>query len=103
MNPMLIDCLIIEKVAANFFTPASQKKPEPIKWRILGTSLIIGKYTPEKYVQNLSEKNRKIAAFDLDSTLIKTKSGNTFPRSATDWQWWNTVVPGKLRELNSNG
>ncbi|KAJ5142000.1 hypothetical protein N7526_002995 [Penicillium atrosanguineum] len=92
-----------KKAAANFFTPASQKKPEPIKWRILGTSLIIGKYTPENYTQDLSEKDRKIAAFDLDSTLIKTKSGNTFPRSATDWQWWNTVVPGKLRELKSDG
>ncbi|KAJ6113659.1 Polynucleotide kinase 3 phosphatase [Penicillium sp. IBT 18751x] len=92
-----------ETAAANFFTPASQKKPEPIKWRILGTSLIIGKYTPENNAPNLPKKDRKIAAFDLDSTLIKTKSGNTFPRSATDWQWWNIVVPGKLRELNSAG
>jgi bifunctional polynucleotide phosphatase/kinase len=38
-----------------------------------------------------------------DSTLIKTKSGNVFPKSATDWQWWNARVPGRLRELNSEG
>ncbi|KAJ5670298.1 Polynucleotide kinase 3 phosphatase [Penicillium maclennaniae] len=98
-----VESSITKTAAANFFTPASQKKPEPIKWRILGTSLIIGKFTPENNAPNLPDKDRKIAAFDLDSTLIKTKSGNTFPRSATDWQWWNNVVPGKLRELNSAG
>jgi bifunctional polynucleotide phosphatase/kinase len=35
--------------------------------------------------------------------LIKTKSGNVFPKSATDWQWWNTKVPGRLKELNAEG
>lgn len=106
---------------ASFFTPASQKKPEPITWRVLGTSLIVGKYIPEKNPQALPEKNRKIAAFDLvsrrqfpawknleadrlqDSTVIKTASGNVFPKSATDWRWWDAVVPGRLRELSSDG
>lgn len=50
---------------ASFFTPASQKKPEPITWRVLGTSLIVGKYVPAKHPQVLPETNRKIAAFDL--------------------------------------
>lgn len=69
MDQTLIGFPLLEKAAANFFTPTSQKKPEPIKWRILGTSLIIGKYTPEGYAQNLPEKNRKIAAFDLVSAV----------------------------------
>ncbi|OQD70035.1 hypothetical protein PENDEC_c027G02805 [Penicillium decumbens] len=89
--------------AMNFFTPASQKRPEPIRWRVLGTSLVVGKFTPEKHPQRPQEKDRKVAAFDLDSTLIKTKSGNTFPRSATDWQWWGSMVPQRLRELSSDG
>jgi hypothetical protein len=67
MIPILINCPQPEKAAANFFTPVSQKKPEPIKWRVLGTSLIVGKFTPEKQTQNLPEKDRKVAAFDLVS------------------------------------
>ncbi|OKO93950.1 Bifunctional polynucleotide phosphatase/kinase [Penicillium subrubescens] len=95
---------VTKKSVANFFTPASQKKPEPITWRILGTSLIVGKYVPEKSApQTVSEQARRIASFDLDSTLIKTISGNTFPKSPKDWQWWDPAVPGKLKELNSEG
>ena len=67
MSSMLTAFPLPEKAAANFFTPASQKKPEPIKWRILGTSLIIGKFTPENHTQTLPQKDRKVAAFDLVS------------------------------------
>ncbi|KAH9815865.1 polynucleotide kinase 3 phosphatase-domain-containing protein [Melampsora americana] len=45
----------------------------------------------------------KIAAFDIDSTLITTKSGNTFPRDSNDWKLWNTSIPKKLKQLHSNG
>ncbi len=64
------DLSFTEKAVANFFTPASQKKPEPITWRVLGTSLIVGKYVPEKSAsQTVSEQARKIASFDLVSDL----------------------------------
>lgn len=33
-----------------------------------------------------SEKKLKIAGFDMDWTLIRTKSGKTFPRDQFDWQ-----------------
>lgn len=29
----------------------------------------------------------RIAAFDLDYTLIRPKGRNKFPRDATDWKW----------------
>lgn len=40
--------------------------------------------------------NRKIAAFDLDSTLITTKSGNKFAKDSSDWKWWDRIVPNRL-------
>ncbi|KAJ5760149.1 hypothetical protein N7520_007305 [Penicillium odoratum] len=94
---------ISKAAAASFFTPASQKKPKPITWRILGTSLVIGKYTPENSTVKLPEKNRRVAAFDLDSTLIKTASGNVFPRSADDWKWWEGNTTSILKDLHSQG
>lgn len=61
---------------ANFFTPASQKKPEPITWRIVGTSLIVGKYVPEKSApQTVSEQARRIASFDLVGDLSIRSAG----------------------------
>jgi bifunctional polynucleotide phosphatase/kinase len=44
-----------------------------------------------------------VVAFDLDSTLIVTKSGNTFARSAADWTWFHDDVPLKLKQLHSDG
>ncbi|KAJ5585232.1 Polynucleotide kinase 3 phosphatase [Penicillium hispanicum] len=98
-----VEATVTKKSVANFFAPTSQKKPEPITWRVIGTSAIIGKYVPENKAQNQPDKERRIAAFDLDSTLIRTASGKTFPRSATDWKWWDATIPGRLRELDSEG
>ena len=41
----------------------------------------------------------KVAAFDLDGTLISTKSGGTFSKSPSDWKWWNDKVLDKLKDL----
>jgi bifunctional polynucleotide phosphatase/kinase len=45
----------------------------------------------------------KIAGFDMDSTLIKTKSGMTFARSYKDWIPWDDKVKPKLEELVTKG
>ncbi|XP_065082814.1 uncharacterized protein F21D5.5 [Ochlerotatus camptorhynchus] len=47
--------------------------------------------------------SEKIAAYDLDGTLIKTKSGNVFPKTIDDWQIAFPEVPGKLKSLHKNG
>ena len=43
-----------------------------------------------------------IAAFDLDYTLIKPKSGKKFPVDKNDWEWMYPTVPEKLKEYYEN-
>ena len=40
-----------------------------------------------------------LCIFDLDGTLVSTKSGNTFRKSADDWQW----IPGRLGKVQALG
>ncbi|KAJ5818359.1 hypothetical protein N7474_003950 [Penicillium riverlandense] len=63
-----VESTVTKKSMASFFTPTSQKKPEPITWRIVQNSLVIGRYTPDgKTAQQPAAGQRKIAAFDLVS------------------------------------
>lgn len=41
-----------------------------------------------------------MAAYDIDGTIIKTKSGNVFPKNQDDWCIAFDQVPGKLRKLH---
>ncbi len=53
---------------------------------------------------DVSAPSQRIAAFDLDSTLITPKDpSKTFPQSRNDWRWWHTSVGAKLKELHSDG
>ncbi|XP_077981308.1 bifunctional polynucleotide phosphatase/kinase-like [Glandiceps talaboti] len=45
----------------------------------------------------------KVAGFDIDSTLIATKSGRKFATGMSDWKWWSDEVPEKLKEAHDNG
>ncbi|KAJ0176659.1 hypothetical protein K1T71_007838 [Dendrolimus kikuchii] len=45
----------------------------------------------------------KIAAFDMDGTLIKTKSGKVHPVDINDWQLAFPTVPQKLKEQITKG
>jgi bifunctional polynucleotide phosphatase/kinase len=50
-----------------------------------------------------SHASTKIAAFDIDSCLIRTKSGNTFAVDADDWTWWHECVPARVQKLHASG
>lgn len=45
----------------------------------------------------------KVAAYDMDGTLIKTMSGNVFPKNIDDWQMLYSEVVGKLKTLSKEG
>lgn len=50
-----------------------------------------------KVVSAAEKSTLQVAAFDLDDTLVKTKSGTKFARNADDWTWWHKDVPEKLQ------
>ncbi|KAG6910893.1 hypothetical protein DXG01_006576 [Tephrocybe rancida] len=46
----------------------------------------------------------KVAAFDLDGTVIKSGFGTGKKYMAfTDWEWWRASVPTKLKEVVDSG
>ncbi|ETI22171.1 polynucleotide kinase 3'-phosphatase [Cladophialophora carrionii CBS 160.54] len=98
-----IESTTTNRAVASFFKPASQKEPEKIVWRTVENSLVIGRYD----ASNPSPQQRtlpvKIAAFDLDDTLIVPNQGKTWHRSATSWKWWDASVPGRLKSLHDEG
>lgn len=60
------------------------------------------KYESIYYLYGINKlKYRKLACFDLDHTLITTKSGATFPKGKDDWKFFNSNVENKMKELIS--
>lgn len=45
----------------------------------------------------------KIASYDIDGTIIKTKSGNVFPKTSDDWMLNYPEIPKKLKSLRDDG
>ncbi|XP_003699324.2 polynucleotide kinase 3'-phosphatase [Megachile rotundata] len=54
------------------------------------------------YTSQGVEGRSKIAAYDMDGTLITTKSGLVFPKDYDDWQLLYSDIPNKLRELHKS-
>ncbi|RCI14507.1 hypothetical protein L249_7013 [Ophiocordyceps polyrhachis-furcata BCC 54312] len=88
----------------SFFTPMSQKPKDRIEWSERAgdaggpSTLLVGR-RHTAVSETDGRRSKKIAAFDLDSTLIATLSGKKHPTSATDWRWWHPSVPQRLRQL----
>jgi Polynucleotide kinase 3 phosphatase len=42
-------------------------------------------------------------AFDMDGTIITTKSGKAFPVDGSDWKFWDSSVPEVMRKHHKEG
>lgn len=51
------------------------------------------------YTPTSSKGKTKIASFDIDGTIIKTKSGARFPKNYKDWTWYINDVKSHLKKL----
>ncbi|XP_071529360.1 uncharacterized protein F21D5.5 isoform X1 [Panulirus ornatus] len=49
------------------------------------------------------EGRAKVACYDMDGTLITTKSGKVFAQDYNDWKIIYAEVPGKLKQLYDDG
>lgn len=92
------------KHVSNFFTPLSQKEPAKLVWSIVKGTLVVGRYASPINAARKMPRPVKIAAFDLDDTLIKPKKGeNRFVRNTSSHMWWDAAVPSRLKELHNDG
>ncbi|KAF9532384.1 polynucleotide kinase 3 phosphatase-domain-containing protein [Crepidotus variabilis] len=51
----------------------------------------------------LPKASRKVAALDLDGTLIKGDLRNALVNGKPQWEWWRSFIPEKLKILHEEG
>jgi bifunctional polynucleotide phosphatase/kinase len=69
-------------------------------WSVHGPSATLYARHPVE-LPAVSAGKLKVAAFDMDGTLLRPKSG-PFPKNRSDWQWLDNV-PAKLKALHADG
>ncbi|EFA06186.1 Bifunctional polynucleotide phosphatase/kinase-like Protein [Tribolium castaneum] len=92
---------VVKKPRLDFFAMNSNNSNKNFsnsgKWEeIDGRDLLI-------FTTDNCEPQSTIAAFDLDGTLIKTKSGARFPKDPNDWVLNINSIPQKLQKLHDKG
>ncbi|GMM33389.1 polynucleotide 3'-phosphatase [Saccharomycopsis crataegensis] len=65
-------------------------------WKIQPYLISCKPYGFDKSWSYSNESKLSLCCFDLDGTLINTKSGRKFAMGADDWKWFNDKVVNKL-------
>lgn len=81
---------LVQKSAASTTTNIAH-----LEWTLQGT-LLKTRFEP---VKRSLPKYVAVAAFDLDSTLVDTKSPTPFPRNGSDWKWLTSNTKQTLKSL----
>lgn len=85
-------------------TTAALPEPHLRPWKILKKSLYVLDARAEQHQGNAAANTYKIAGFDLDGTLIVTKSGAVHAKAIDDWKLFHaTLVRDKLISLAKKG
>ncbi|XP_055850851.1 uncharacterized protein F21D5.5 [Episyrphus balteatus] len=66
-------------------------------WQVLENGKLV------VFTSKAVKSSAKIAGYDMDGTIITTKSGNVFPKNTEDWQIIYPEVPSKLKKLIEDG
>jgi bifunctional polynucleotide phosphatase/kinase len=69
-----------------------------LKW-IIEKNLIFG-YNDNNILNYHTKNIKKVLIFDLDYTLIKTKTGKKFPQDKNDWEFLYENISDKLNNLS---
>ncbi|GAA5835725.1 hypothetical protein JCM11251_007409 [Rhodosporidiobolus azoricus] len=83
---------------ASIFTPNAKKDYEWLPKLGTGSGKGCG-----HFVWGKPKGSSKVAAFDIDGTVIQPREGRKFPRDETDWQFWDAQVAPKIREAHAAG
>ncbi|KAG0144502.1 hypothetical protein CROQUDRAFT_659941 [Cronartium quercuum f. sp. fusiforme G11] len=86
-----------DKISTERLAPIFGKSMLDFRWLpSIEESCIHGTYGAPK-------PSSKIAAFDVDGTLIRVKSGKKFPNGQNDWLLWSSSIPKKLKQIHLEG
>lgn len=67
-----------------------------LQWTKITTELGVYLYGRTRDIENKT----CVAVFDLDYTIIKTKSGRKFPKDESDWDYLFECIPHKLKDIH---
>lgn len=92
-----------DKKTGSSASTSNEIKKSFLNWTLQAT-LLKTRFEPsaEKSSIQLVGTRFSIAAFDLDSTLVDTKSHTPFPRDGSDWKWLSSKTKPGLQQLNSS-